>query len=77
MQITMRSTDRIVELVVRGVNVPARIWTGTTANGIRVEVLVTRIAVREDADCSQFERELKEQAAPTPVVQAFPLRMLI
>lgn len=75
MTITMHSTDQIVE--VQG-GIRARVWQGKTASGIEVQVLVTRIALHKDSDCSQFERELEETPAPKAAGQgAFPLRMIL
>ena len=58
--------------------VPARVWQGVTEGGIKIQVLVTRIAVEEMADRSQFENELCETPAPTPdIPRVFPLRMIL
>ena len=74
MKITLESTSRIVQ--VNGV--PARVWQGTTASGVRVVCLVTRIAVETGQDTSLFERELEEHAAPrSDAVEAFPLRLIL
>jgi hypothetical protein len=73
MRITIESTTKVVE--VNGV--PARIWEGHTESGIPVHCYVTRIAVHESQDASQFERELKEQRKPSPAVEAIPLRMIL
>jgi hypothetical protein len=77
MKVRLESTTKIVELVVNGATVPARIWEGTTENGVRVHAYVTRIAVEKCGDVAEFERDLLEQAAPTPAVQAIPLRMIL
>lgn len=66
MTLTIESTDKIVGLTTNGpiegsdVTVPARIWSGTTGEGVPVYVFITRIAVHKDQDASQFERELVE-----------------
>jgi hypothetical protein len=73
MKITLESTEQIVE--VNGV--PARVWSGKTERGIEIQALITRVAVRKEADCTQFEQELQEQPAPTVAHQAFPLRMIL
>lgn len=60
--------------------VPARIWEGHTDKGVPVHCYVTRIAVDKDAGAEQladFERDLKEQRAPSPGVEAIPLRLII
>lgn len=72
MKITIENTDQIVE--VNGV--PARLWEGESVTGIKVQVLVTRIAVHDSQDCSQFAAELEEQRPPS-IEQAFPLRMIL
>lgn len=72
MKITIENTSRIVE--VNGV--PCRQWEGTTASGIPVQCLITRIAVHNNYDQAQFEAELQQQKAPT-VPEAFPLRMVL
>lgn len=73
MKITIESTTKIVELN----RVPARIWEGHTESGIPVHCYVTRIAVHESQDCSEFERELEEHRKPSVEVEAIPLRMII
>ena len=73
MRIQLESTSQIVE--VNGV--PARVWEGATESGVAVACLITRIAVKRDADCSQFEAELKETRPPTAELNAFPLRMVL
>jgi hypothetical protein len=74
LKLTIESTTRVV--IVNGV--PARIWEGTSESGVRVLCLVTRVAVESEQDCSQFERELSEQRAPSSEsLEAFPLRLLL
>ena len=75
MKITIENTDRL--LMVNGV--PGRIWEGTTESGIAVYCLITRIAVRKEDDCAQFDRELLEQPVPASVdaVRAFPLNLVL
>ena len=63
MKIQIESTNAITEI--NGVAV--RVWTGVTESGIPCIVFVHRIAVRETADASDFERELKEKSPPQPV----------
>lgn len=79
MKITIESTTKIVELrdEARGTTIPARIWEGHTENGIPVHCYVTRIAVHEKQDQSQFEAELQSHRAPSPEVAAIPLRMIL
>jgi len=73
MKIMIESTSKIVELN----GVPARIWEGHTESGIPVHCFITRIGVAKDLDTAQFENELKEQQAPSPEVEAYPLRMIL
>ena len=74
MRITIESTSKIVELN----GVPARIWEGETESGIPVHCYVTRIAAPpEGVDLTEFEKELQEHKAPSPEVEAIPLRMIL
>jgi hypothetical protein len=73
MKLHIESTTKIVTLD----GVPARIWEGTTEAGIAVHCYVTRIAVRQEDDAADFERELAEHRAPTADVVAIPLRLLL
>lgn len=73
MKIAIESTAKIVTIN----GVPARIWEGHTASGIPVHCYVTRIAVKEDADCGDFERELQEHAKPSPEIMAIPARLIL
>lgn len=77
MKVTLESTSKIITLVVEGNPVPARLWEGMTANGVKCHAYITRIAVSKDDDSAEFERDLKEHDAPTPEIQAIPLRMII
>lgn len=60
---------------------PARVWEGTTENGIKVICFVTRLLAKEgqpEETYQQFERELKETPkAASPAVQTFPLRIVL
>ena len=82
MKITITSSSQVVMVRTPGGpgkgEVPARIWEGHTASGIPVICLVTRIAVKNDQDCSQFERELQECKPPSiEAMQVFPLRLIL
>jgi hypothetical protein len=77
MIVTLHSTEKVVTLVIDGVRVPARIWEGKTAAGIACHAYITRIAVHEKADATEFEKELEEQAKPTAEVEAIPLRLIL
>jgi hypothetical protein len=73
MKITIHSTTKIVNLN----GIEARIWEGHTESGIPIQCYITRVAVKNDQDASQFEAELKECAAPSPEVAAIPLRLIV
>lgn len=73
MKVTIESTTKIVSVN----DVPARIWEGETETGIKVHAYVTRIAVAESDDCSQFEKELQECRKPSPEVQAIDPRLIL
>lgn len=73
MKLTIESTSRIVTLD----GLPARIWEGKTESGIGVICFVSRVAVKENEDTSQFEKELAEQRAPSAEAGSFPLRMVL
>lgn len=60
MEIKIVATDQLTEL--EGVQV--RVWDGTTAQGTRCKVFVRRIAVHQDQDSSQFDRELNKMLPP-------------
>jgi hypothetical protein len=77
-KITIQSTTRIVQVDPgTGCEMACRVWEGETEGGVKVQVLVPRIAALADQDLSQFDRELQEQAAPSPAVECFPLRMIL
>lgn len=40
MQVQLESTSKIVDLVIDGNRVPARIWEGVTANGVRCHAYI-------------------------------------
>ena len=69
MIVTLHSTDKIVELTLNGQTLPARLWEGETASGIACHAFITRIAVHQDLDASEFERELQEKHAPVSAAQ--------
>lgn len=60
MKLVITNTDQITVIN----NAACRVWHGVTADGIPCTVFVHRIAVRDDRDSSQFERELTEQQQP-------------
>lgn len=73
MEVTLSNTTKIVD--VNGV--PARVWEGKTSSGIPVHCFITRIAVADNADRSQFERELHECRKPSPAVEAIDFRLIL
>ena len=77
MKISLESTTKIVELVANGGTVPARIWEGVTDGGIAVHAFITRIAALETDNLTDFERELQSHKAPSPVIDVYPLRMIL
>ena len=77
MKITIESTDKCVELRGPAGKMLARIWEGQTQNGIPVHAYVTRIAVARIEDLAEFERDLQSHRAPSPEVEAIPLRLLL
>lgn len=73
MQVQLKSTDKVVTLN----GVPARIWEGHTAAGVPCHAYVTRIAVHESLDASEFERELQQHKPPSADIAAIPLRLVL
>ena len=68
MVLTLEQTDNIIEIqpAAGRTIVPARVWVGQTASGIRVTCFITRIAVHREDSQPEFERELRETPAPRP-----------
>ena len=77
MKITIESTSKIVTLVQGREEIPARIWEGETASGVKVVCLITRVSARQNQDLSQFDSELKEQRTPSPDAECYPLRLIL
>lgn len=84
MRITIESTTKLVELVVDGCTVPARVWQGQTESGIPVQAFITRISPeipqshpRIDELTAEFERDLERKADPRPTVAVIPLRFVL
>ena len=81
MTITLTSTSEVTMLVRPGAPddsaIPARVWEGQTESGIRVQCLITRIAVLKTDDCAQTDAELVAQPPPISGERAFPLRMIL
>jgi hypothetical protein len=81
-EVNLQSTTKIVKLTIEGEDgtrreVPARIWEGRTASGIPCHAYITRIAVADNLDASEFERELVEHRRATPAIEAIPTRLII
>jgi sulfopyruvate decarboxylase TPP-binding subunit len=72
MKLTIEATGTIER--VHGM--PARVWQGRTESGIEVTCWIPIVRVRRDADCSEFERELKEIEVTRELV-AFDMRMVL
>lgn len=77
MKVTLESTDRIVTLVHNGQEVPARIWEGRTDKGIACHAYITRIAVANGDDASEFEQDLREQRKASAALDVIPTRLVI
>lgn len=78
MKVTLESTATITTITVNGVEVPARIWQGTTAKGIPCYAFIASIACRTDLDNGEFERDLQEtHATLRGDLQGIDLRLLI
>lgn len=76
MTITITNTSKVVDLN----GTPARIWEGQTESGTPVMCFVTRIAPTiptDDPRQAEFFRELTETRAPSPAVEAIPLRLIL
>lgn len=73
MKIIMEPTTKLVD--VNGVK--TRLWQGHTENGIACHAYVALVGVDRSADTTDFERELREVAAPRPDLNFIPLRMIL
>ena len=74
MKIIVESTSKIVYLA----GIPARIWEGETESGIKVHCFISRIAInKNESKTEEFERELAEQKAPSPEIEAYSLRLIL
>jgi hypothetical protein len=73
MKMTIESTTKIV----KANGIDCRVWEGETERGVKVQVLIPRVAVKNGQDVSQFEAELQEHAAPSVDTQVFPMRMIL
>ena len=73
MKIEIESTEKIVELN----GVQTRVWDGKTDSGIPVHCFMVRISPQTHENIEQFEKELKEQKAPSADILSYPLRMVL
>lgn len=74
MEIKLQNTTKIVHIN----GVPARIWEGHTAKGVRILAFITRVAVPDGEDASELERELQETPPVTPEMgQVFDPRLVL
>jgi len=73
MKITLESTSRVVTIN----GIPARLWQGTTANGIPCHAFITRIGVDRTLDATEFERDLTETTPLRADLAVIPLRMIL
>jgi hypothetical protein len=60
MKITIESTDMITEIA----GVSCRVWRGVTERGIRCDLAIPMIRVREEADSKEFDEALRALPAP-------------
>lgn len=74
MKVILESTQKTV--FINGV--PARIWEGETASGIKVHCYITLVSVAEnEPNTQEFEQELERHAPPSVEMEAIPLRLII
>lgn len=78
MKVTLEGTDKIVALQMPdGTVVPARIWEGHTEKGIACHAYITRIAVANNLNAEEFQRDLLEVRPPSPAVAAIAPRLIL
>jgi hypothetical protein len=77
MKITIENTTQMVMLEESKGEVLCRVWEGETETGVKVQVLIPRIAAKNGSDFKQFEAELLETRAPSDAVRALPARMIL
>jgi hypothetical protein len=76
-KITIESTTQMTILVENGQEILCRIWEGETDSGIKVQVLIPRLAAKRGQDLKQFEKELLETRPPSADFSAFPARLIL
>ena len=77
MKLQIESTTKIVQLVVDGKTIPARLWQGHTDSGVPMHAFITRVAVDKQENAAEFERDLQEQAVPRAEFDVYPLRLVL
>lgn len=79
MKVTIESTTRMVEVTMQysGAQMMCRVWEGVTESGVKVQMMVPRVACLASENQAEFEAELLETRAPMASVLAFPLRMVL
>lgn len=60
MKVTLQSTDQIVNIPQAAMG-KCRVWTGHTEKGVEIHAFICRVAVRQDADASELDRDLQEE----------------
>ena len=74
MKIIINSTTKIIHLN----GIPARVWEGETASGIKVHCYITRIAIDADeTHAEEFENELRECREPSVELNEIPIHLII
>ncbi len=77
MEVTLKSTEKIVQLVINGRTVPARIWEGHSAGGVKCHAFITRIACHGDQDTAEFDEELQQHDPPSPDTRMYDMRLIL
>lgn len=73
MKLILEPTSKIIEID----GVPCRVWQGHSESGVPCHAHIALIAVNRDADAEDFNRELREVAAPRADVGDLPARMTL
>jgi hypothetical protein len=76
MEVNLQNTTKIVTPIINGAEVPARVWEGVNKNGVRCHAFITRIAVHQDDNPAEFERELKAEKPSQGVASIFLSKIL-
>lgn len=74
MKATIESTDKVVVVNMAR----ARVWEGVTEAGVPFVAYIAMVQVKNDADNSQFERELEQHKQPSAeTVRAIDARFIL